>query len=170
MFRNSIVPITAGVMLALAGSAQAATKTSNITVTASVASNCNITTTNMAFGAFTGVADLVGTATVGVRCSKGTGFTVTLSPGTTAGATFAQRLLSDGGANTLQYNLFSDAAYTNIWGDGTASTDAYSATGTGLSVAGQFNRTVYGKLPNNSTNQDAQVGSYSDTIVASVVY
>jgi spore coat protein U-like protein len=170
MFRNSIVPITAGVMLALAGSAQAATKTSNINVTASVASNCNITTTNMAFGAYTGAADLFGTATVGVRCTKGTTYTLTLNPGATLGATFAQRLLSDGGANTLQYNLYTDAAYTNIWGDGSPSTTVYSSTGTGLSATGQVNRTVYGKLPDNATNQDAQVGSYSDTIVASVVY
>ena len=56
MFRNSIVPITAGVMLALAGSAQAAgTKTTTFAVTASVASNCFIdSASTMAFGNYDG--------------------------------------------------------------------------------------------------------------------
>ncbi len=58
MFRNSIVPITAGVMLALAGSAQAAgTRTTTFPVTATVASNCLINSASaMAFGNYDGSA------------------------------------------------------------------------------------------------------------------
>ena len=167
MRKHSIAPVAAAVMLALAGSAQAATKTATFNVSASVAANCLISTTNLAFGAYTGVAQLNGTSTVGVRCTNTTAYSVKLNTG---GGTYATRLMSDGASHSLQYNLYTDAANTVVWGDGTGSTGVNAGTGSGMSNAGIQNFTVYGTVPDNTANQSAPVGSYSDTITVSVDY
>ena len=168
MHKYSIAPIAAAVLLAFAGSAEAANKTAPFTVSASVASNCLVTATNMAFGAYTGVAQLTSTSGVTVRCTNGLGYTVKLSSG---GGSYGTRLLSDGGSNTLQYNLYTSAANTSIWGDGTTgSTAAVTGTGGGLASGSAVTHTVYGTLPDNGTNQAAPVGSYSDSITATVEY
>ena len=49
MRKQIIAPLAAGVLLALAGAAQAATKTASFTVNASVGKNCVISAGNLAF-------------------------------------------------------------------------------------------------------------------------
>jgi spore coat protein U-like protein len=171
MFRNSIVPITAGVMLALAGSAQAAgTKTAQFNVTAAVASNCFITTTPLAFGSYDGTAAIDSNATVVVRCTKNAGYQIALDAGTTGGASLGQRLLAGPAGETLQYNLYTTAGQATIWGNNAGGTGWVTGTGGGLGVANQVTHTVYGNLPNNATNQAAGVGAYSDLITATITY
>jgi spore coat protein U-like protein len=166
MFRNSIVPITAGVMLALAGSAQAAgTRTTTFPVTATVASNCLINSASaMAFGNYDGSGVVDATSSIVVRCSKNAGYTVALDGGTTNG--FAPRKLSFGGER-LEYNLFSDAGHTSVWGD-TVGVNTVADTGSGLNSV--KTHTVYGRLFDNANNQAAAVGAYSDTITVTVAY
>lgn len=166
MRKYAIAPVAAGVLLALAGTADAATRTSNFTVSASVASNCLISSTNLNFGSYDGSTALTGNSSVGVRCSNGTIYTVSLSAGS---GSFATRTMKNG-TNNLEYNLFTTNALTTIWGDGTASTGTRGGTGTGLSAAREQTLTVFGSLPNNTANQDAPAGAYTDTITATVTY
>jgi spore coat protein U-like protein len=170
MFRNSIVPITAGVMLALAGSAQAATKTATFAVTANVASNCFVTTTPLAFGDFDGTADLASNATLLVRCTKNAPYSIALNAGTTVGSTLLQRLLAGPAGETLQYNLFTTAGFGTIWGNNAGGTGWVTGTGAGLGLPNQATLTVYGSLPNNAVNQGAGLGAYSDLITATITY
>ena len=58
----------------------AATSTAPMTVTATVQATCVITTTNMAFGTYTGIV-LPSTATLSVTCTNTTPYTVGLSAG-----------------------------------------------------------------------------------------
>lgn len=166
MYRNQLALIGAAVALAVGGSAQAATRTATFNVSASVNDNCTVSTTNLAFGTFTADADVTNSSSVKVKCTNGTGYTVKLNPGTSNN--FAARKMANG-SNFLTYNLFKDSGYTSIWGDGTNSTFTNGGTGTGLSAAKEVTYTVYGKLP-LSGNEDAPVGSYSDTITVSVDY
>jgi spore coat protein U-like protein len=167
MRSNVVAPIAAGILLAAAGSAAAATKTTTFTVNAAVAGNCNITAApNLDFGNYDGSAVLTTSGDIKVRCSNGTPYSVKLSAG---GGTYAQRLLAKG-TDKLQYNLFTDAAYANVWGDGTSSTVFNTGTGSGLSLAQEKTHTVYGQLPNSTTNQDAPVGAYADTITVTITY
>jgi spore coat protein U-like protein len=167
MRKYVLAPIAAGVLLAVAGGAQAASPvTTTFNVSASVAGNCLVSATDLAFGNYTAVADVTGSSSVKVRCTNGTGYVVKLSSG--AGS-FAQRTMSDGGVGLLNYNLYTNNTYASIWGDGTASTAVVNGSGSGLSAAGEVNYSVYGKLPNVG-NQDAPVGSYLDTITVSVEY
>jgi spore coat protein U-like protein len=71
-------------------------------------------------------------------------------------------------AGTLQYNLYTTAALTTVFGDGTGATQMDAGTGTGMANA--LNYTVYGQLPDNATNQASTPGSYTDTITVTVTY
>jgi spore coat protein U-like protein len=166
MRKYVLAPIAAGVLLAVAGGAQAAVKTANFNVSATVATNCLVSAANLGFGSFDGSTGLTGSSDVKVRCTNGTGFTVLLNAGS---GSFATRLMKNG-ASSLEYNLYTTNALATVWGDGTASTATRTGTGTGLSAAGEQTLTVYGSLPNSAANQDAPAGSYLDTITVTVSY
>jgi len=166
MRQHNIAPIAAAILLAFAGSAEAASKTTSFNVNASVAANCLVSATSLNFGSYTGVGALTGSSDVKVRCTNGSGYTLKLSPGS---GTYATRLLTSG-SNSLQYNLFTDGAYTSIWGDGTSSTAVVTGTGAGLATASEITHPVYGQLPDNTTNEAAPAGSYADSITVTVEY
>jgi spore coat protein U domain-containing protein, fimbrial subunit CupE1/2/3/6 len=172
MRKHSIAPVAAGLILAVAGSAQAATKTTTFGVSATVAPNCLISAANLAFGNYLGdpdaPANVDSSSDISVRCSKNAGYSLALSAGTTSGATFAQRLLAGPGGEQLQYNLYTDSNRNSIWGDGTNSTGTVGGTGGGMGVT--QTKTVYGRLPDNAFNQAAATGAYNDTITVTVTY
>jgi spore coat protein U-like protein len=166
--RKVVLATMSGLMVA--GLASAATVTSTFNVTATVLKNCLVSSANLGFGNYTpNTGALSGSSSITVRCTKTTPYTVALNAGTTAGGTLAQRLLANG-ADTLQYNLFTTAAFATVWGDGTGGTATVGGTGNGVSVASAQTLTVHGSLPDNATNQDAPPGSYSDTITVTVTY
>ena len=158
--------LAAGVMAA--GVAQSATTTTTFAVTATVQSTCSATATALAFGTYTpGAGALTNNSTISVKCTKNTPYTVSLNAGTTTGDAFTQRLMASG-ANTLQYNLYTTAAFTTVFGDGTGGTGTQAGTGAGVATANTV--TVYGQLLDSAANQAAVPGSYSDTITVTVTY
>ena len=168
MHMKTLAPVVAGILLAAAaGSASAATKTANFMVTANVVKNCLISATALNLGTFDGSNNLDSSSTVSVRCTNGTPFTVNLSTGTSN--SYAARTLSNG-TDTLSYNLYTSSAHTTVWGDGSGSTDNVGGSGAGLAAANAVDLTVYGYLDAAANTGSAGAGTYSDTIVASVVY
>lgn len=144
----------------------AASKTANLNVTASVAANCTITTAPVAFGAYDPVganaaADLLATGSVTVACTKGSVTTIDLGNGGNFSAG-SRRMAS--ATDFMNYDLYKDAARTQVWGTGLAggTTMAYNAASV---VATVF--TVYGTVP---MAQNVSVGAYSDTVVATINY
>ena len=89
-------------------------------------------------------------------------FTVALSTG--AGASFSPRQMNFIGSH-LNYNLYTAAAFTAVWGDGTGgtSTQSYNASAS----LGVTSFTVYGRVP---TGQYVSTGAYTDTIIVTVNY
>jgi spore coat protein U-like protein len=154
----AIVSIAAGRTLA------GQTATSSLTVTASVAKNCTISTAPVNFGAYDTVAanataPLDGIGTITVTCTKGAVAKVGLNAGSNAQGT--TRRMSQGAAAFLTYELYKDAAHATVWGD---------TADTALDVPAAPNRnprtfTAYGRVP---AAQDATVGNYTDTVVATV--
>jgi spore coat protein U-like protein len=152
----------------LAASANAATTGTSFSVTETVLSTCSATATTLAFSPYTpGGGAVANNSTISVKCTKNTPFTVALNGGTTTGGTIAQRLLAQG-TNTLQYNLFTTAAFTQVFGDGTGTSKTVAGTGAGVATAATL--TVFGQLPDNATNQAAVAGNYTDTITVTVTY
>ena len=167
--RKILTATMAAAALAVAGTAGAAIATTTFGVSATVLKLCLVSANPLGFGNYTptGGALAVNT-TVNVRCTKGTTFTVALDKGTTVGGTIAQRLMTNG-TDTLQYNLYTTAAFATIFGDGvTGST--MPGTGNGMAVASAVAVAVFGQLPDSVANQAVSTGAYADTINVTVTY
>jgi spore coat protein U-like protein len=168
MSKKIIAPIAAGVLLAMAGAAQAATKTSSFTVSASVGKNCIISAGSLALGEFIGDNDLTAESDITVRCTAGTNFGIALSDGTTG--TYAGRRMVGPGGDFLVYNLYTTDTYAAVWGDDTGDTDIVGGQGTGMGIAGEQTRTVYGRLLAVDNEDPVEAGAYTDTIIATITY
>ena len=145
--------------------ANATTTTSTFTVQAVINASCNVSATTLNFGTYdpTSATALNGTSSLSIFCTSGTPYAAALSIGS-GGGSFVTRTIANGG-NTLNYNLFRDAARSQVWGDGSGSTFTVSGTGSGLLTAN--NLTVYGEIP---IAQDKPPGTYSSTITVTVAY
>jgi spore coat protein U-like protein len=161
---------TAALAIGAASSTEAATATSNLSVTASVTANCTISTAPVAFGAYDPVSAnaataLDGTGAVSVTCTNGATTTVTLGQGANpaGGSTAAApaRRLNDGGTGFLTYSLYSDTNRTAVWGDTAGTGVAHTGTGTLTAL------TVYGAV---GAGQNVPAGNYSDTVVATITF
>ena len=160
--------VAASLASLVAGAASAATATTTFAVTANLQSTCSASASALAFPAYTpGGGAKTGNTSISVKCTKNTAYTVALNAGTTTGGSLTQRLLASG-ANTLQYNLYTSAALTTVFGDGTSSSGTVAGTGAGVATTNTV--TVYGNLPDSATNQAAVPGSYADTITVTVTY
>lgn len=165
------VRLLAGSILAIAAVAAqpafAAEETSTLDVSATVTSNCVVSTTPLAFGNVdvTGGSNVDGTGGLSVTCTSGTGWTATAGTGSGSGATLATRKMANG-ANLLNYALYTDSAYTTVWGDGTTVGAEGTFTGTGTGSA--QTSTIYGRIPAGQSSLPA--GEYSDTVTVTVTY
>ena len=135
-------------------------------MTASVAPVCSITATPVAFGTYDPVnanlaANLNATGAVAVNCTKGTVAAIDLGNGLSfSGGT--RRMSS--GLDFLGYALYKDAARTQVWGSGVTGGSAAAYVALNKNTA---SLTVYGTIPQA---QDVTVGSYSDTVIATINY
>jgi spore coat protein U-like protein len=152
-----------GLLLGLAGAAQAQTSTSTVSVSALVGKNCNITTTPVNFGSYDPVvanaaSPLDGTGSVTVSCTKGAGTRIDLGLGSNpSGST---RRMQSGG-NFLAYELYQNAGRSVAWRSG-------ATAGQTIAVAPNKNpRTfvVYGRVP---AGQDVAAGAYNDIVLATI--
>lgn len=155
----------AAIALAAPGTALAGTQQTTMGVSATVTANCSITALPVAFGNINPLAGGAFTATgsVTVTCTTGSPWGVTADAGGGSGATLSVRRMTYSG-NTLNYALYTDSGYVNVWGSGTGGTA--SVTGTGNGSAQTF--TIYGRIPAGQTA--APAGGYSDTVNVTVTY
>ena len=133
--------------------------------------SCTVSATSLPFGVYNpaNASALNATGTVTVTCQVllvglFASWTLTMSPG--GSASYNPRRLSTGAA-TLDYNIYTSAAYTTIWGDGSGGTGTVSDAMTLVVGSNSSNYTMYGRIP---ALQDARAGAYSDSIVVTVNY
>lgn len=168
--RNAVVGLAGAILMTFAGLSSAAQSTGTFQVQASVAVNCLVSANNLAFGAYdpSSGTDLDLNTTVSVRCTNGTPFTVALNAGATTGATLAQRRMTNG-TDFMNYNLYTTAGRTTIFGDGTGGTGTMSGTGAGLGIPQAQTVIVFGRIPAGQSTLSA--GTYTETtITATVTY
>jgi spore coat protein U-like protein len=126
--------------------------------------SCTVTATAASFGSYDmfASAPLDTTGYISVRCDPGVAYMLKLDPGQNANQNFQPRKMrSAAGQSTLDYNLYVDSAYTQVWGDGTGATFARSGAGTG----GTDHVAIYGQVP---PRQNVVPGTYSDSIIVTV--
>ena len=129
---------------------------------------CNIAVTPMNFGAYNvfAVAPLRSTGTFSVTCNEAPPPTVTITVGP-SGATgvFSPRQMKlSGGSDMLSYNLFTDSALTQVWGDGVIGGSVLSQKVTKNKA---WNALVYGSMP---AQQNVSAGSYSDSLLITIIW
>lgn len=138
---------------------------------------CSLSASGVAFGNYDPFAaaadDAIGTITITCDYVPPGGeaeaqYVLRLSTGLSG--TYAQRQIASGPAR-LGYNLFRNAGHTQVMGSGSGGSSEISGTlqvtpGLGKRTNSQI-FTVYGRMP---ALQSAAVGTYSDTIVATLTY
>ena len=125
--------------------------------------NCSISTSGLAFGTYSvfNSSPTDATGTVTYSCTLGVLVRVELSKGSST--TYDPRTMKNG-ANELDYNIYLDSSRTTIWGDGSGSTGRIQHLVVALF---QNNATAYGRVP---ALQSVLVGSYSDSVIASIIF
>jgi len=123
---------------------------------------CQVSATSVNFGTYNvfSVSNLVTTGTVTISSCYGAGAaTVTIDKGQHSASFSTRDMIKSGGSDLLNYNLYLDAAMTQIWGDGTGGTSVWSASG-------NSQHTIYGNVPAGQTG--VSVGTYSDVVTITV--
>lgn len=136
-----------------------------MSVTATVTASCTVSTTALAFGNVNTISGSNVDATGGltITCTNGSAWAASAGVGAGTGASFLNRKLT-AGANLLNYNIYTSAARTTVWGDGTGATATIGGTGTGVAQS----VTVYGRVTSGQTS--VPVGAYADTIAVTITY
>lgn len=125
---------------------------------------CNVSTVALQFGDYDLLSpspdDAHGSVTV--TCAAGTAYVVKLDAGIGGALDFSsRRMLGDTLGQALDYNIFTDAARTRIWGDGTGISSTQEGLGAGTAQAHH----AFGRLP---PRQNVGAGRYSDSIAVTV--
>ncbi|UUX97691.1 spore coat U domain-containing protein [Aquabacterium sp. J223] len=148
--------------------AHGGTTSSTFQASATVISACTVTGTNLSFGTaldpLSSPVPVDASATLSVVCTNTTPYAVALSAGANAGgpSTFGARAMKSG-SQLLPYQLYTDAARSVVWGDGTSGSSTQSGVGTGSNQS----ITVYGRLPSLS---GVVPGTYTDTVTVTITY
>lgn len=151
-------------LAAISSQAFAGSTSANFQATATLNSSCVVTATNVSFGTITPAATGTATATgtITSRCSNNVPYSLSINAGT---GTIAARTMggaATGNTDKLAYNLYTEAAATNIWGDGTTGVKV-SMTGSGIDQT----NTVYGQL---ALNQYLKPDTYTDNLTVTLAY
>jgi len=123
-----------------------------------LAAGCTISSSGLRFGSYDALkktpADAV--ATITYRCTGSGPARVSLGAG--GEPNFDRRLRS--GAASLRYNLYLDAARTQVWGDGTRGTGFRTLAPNGSGTLSIFAR-IHG-------GQNVPAGEYQDSILVAI--
>ncbi len=131
--------------------------------------NCGVTTTPVSFVNYDvfspSPADSTGMVLVNCSSPDQHPLTVTISINSGGSGMFNPRQMRAAtGTDRLNYYLFTDAARTAIWGDGTGGTSTVSNMVTRNTP---WTATIFGMVP---PRQNVRVGNYSDTLLVTVIW
>jgi spore coat protein U-like protein len=132
--------------------------------------SCSVSASNVNFGVFNPLSGsaLDGSGNIQVTCSAlvavSASYEIRLSKG---GGSYSLRKLQ-GPTGAINYNLYTNASRSLIWGDGTSSTFTVSDTISSLLTSANKTHTVYGRIPSGQTT--VAPGTYTDSIIATIIF
>lgn len=147
----------------------AGTQNANLAISATIAADCTISTTPVAFGTYDPIvtnltSPLDATGTVTTTCTSGATPWVGLGQGSNPGGGSSDavpvRQMTSGGSNYLAYALYQQTGRTTTWGNTSGSAPSSPAGNGSAQVL-----TVYARIPGG---QNVPTGTYTDTVVATV--
>jgi spore coat protein U-like protein len=122
-----------------------------------------VSATAVSFGAYNVFTAPATTSTGTITYSCGNAdHNVRISISTGSSGTYVARTLKRS-TEALSYNLYLDSAFATVWGDGSGTTDVYQKSNPPNNS--DVVLAVYGSIP---AQQDITVGSYSDTVIATI--
>lgn len=170
--RIRLMVLATALIVFAAGSASAGTAPGTLTVSATVNTNCTVNSPTLTFSAIdpTANANSTGSATLSVKCTKGTTLIdIKLGPGAHQIASGLRQV--NNGANNMAYALCTDNAVPCVtpWGDSTT-TGIGNKLSTGFSAFTSVNTaqtfTVYGYIL--AAAQDVPAAIYTDSVAVTV--
>lgn len=131
-------------------------------VSASVPPNCRLDVLPLAFDSYdplgtNGTQNADASTTMTVVCTLNSSAAITMGGGATGSANSRKLMF---GSYELQYQIFRDAARTQVWGSGA---DAEQVTGAGSRTPQRL--TIYGRIP---PAQEVPAGTYRDVVTATI--
>jgi spore coat protein U-like protein len=128
---------------------------------------CTVSATGVNFGSYDVFVatpiDSTGTVTVTCDQAPPPDVVIAIGPSGTSGAFIPRQMRCASSSDRLNYNLFTNAGRSSVWGDGAA------GTSTVLLKNVTKNRpvvtTIYGRIP---PGQDVSVGTYSDSLTVTI--
>ncbi|MEQ1661077.1 MAG: spore coat U domain-containing protein [Thiobacillus sp.] len=139
-----------------------------------LAASCTLSLSGMTFGAYDVLTPtaLDTTSTINVACTRTVSpnervnYTLTASVG--SGASYASRSMAQG-VERLNYNLYRNAARSQIWGNGTGGSQTITGTHnlSNGSPTRNRNHTLYGRIP---ALQNVAAGNYLDTLAITLIF
>jgi spore coat protein U-like protein len=140
-----------------------------------ITANCTISTTAVNFGPYDPVvanrtSKLDASGTVTIRCVRGTAPAIALGPGTNASGS-TRRMKGPGPADFLVYELYQPQTASAGAPCGATGSVVWSTSGTGLftaTAASNFNARTYNVCGTVFAGQDPAIGTYNDTVTATV--
>lgn len=153
--KRILIVLVAVAVVFMSAKAMALTDTNNLTSTVDVVAVCNIeSVTNLDFVTYdptSATDDDDGVGDVVFRCTRGTNYDVYIT---------GARTMTDG-TDTLNFEMYTDAARTAAWASAAPGTTGVSANNA------QITLDIYGRI---TALQDVQVGTYNGTVVVTVEY
>lgn len=129
-------------------------------VTDHVPGVCSLAASALPFGTYAN-AQLDASTSITVNCSSTAAYSVALDSGLNDDG--SSRRMAGPGGKYLSYQLYSNSGRTSLWGDGVS----YGNTVAGVGTGSNQTLTVYGRVP---ASQLVTPGSYSDTVVVTLIY
>lgn len=140
---------------------------SNVMVSAVVASSCNINQGTLTFGTYDATSanassPLHTNANLQIRCTKNTTATISLDRGMhSANASGTSRAMANSNGNEyLSYDIYTSSNYNEPWTEATPVT--YTAN-----TSDPMNINIYGAIPANQTTSD---GTYNDVVTINATF
>jgi spore coat protein U-like protein len=133
------------------------------------AKNCTVNGGAIAFGVYNAASgaalDTIGSAEI--DCDENTNVVLRLSRGNWSGSSYAggRGMALNGGTGWLIYNLYTDAARTHVFGDGSGQSTTVNVQ---VKKNANYSQTVYGRIPGGQ--RAALAGSYADVVMLTVSY
>jgi len=155
-----MVVLIAVMIVATAGAAMAVSATTSFTAQTNAIAVCKITTSasTIDFGNYDPTSSSNndnGTGSFGFKCTKGTVYKVYITPSTRA---------MTSGAESLNFELYSDAGRTSVFPSTTAAGISGSAASNGIEIT----TNIYGRI---LAGQDVSAGNaFTQTLTATVDY
>lgn len=163
---NKALLSATAVALLVPSFATAATDTANFQVTAEVQASCVIASADdLAFGQIVAGSDQTASGNIVWSCTNGTSGDLSLDGGQSTDITNRAMAAATTGTD-LSYQLFTDAAFTSVFGDGT---DGVTVNHVGTGIANTISTTVHAQIL-ESALAVVEPDTFSDTIQVTVTF